>query len=95
MIESLGRDKFGSVSSQPVIKTGENRGKCHPEKDGNWSYICGYSYEALQVEQSAHNLWANYISGLGFRIGSFESEGVVSFFLFKENVKFLFKENIR
>ena len=47
MIEQLGRDKTKNhVSSQPVIKTGDNRGYRKPEKDGEWIYIDGYDYHS-------------------------------------------------
>ena len=88
MIEQLGRDKNKNhVSSQPVIKTGDNRGYRKPEKDGEWIYIDGYDYRSRQTEKSAHLIWAKKLISLGFRIGCYDSDGVKNFYLFKTKGK--------
>lgn len=84
MIEDLGMDKFLNASSQAVIKSGPNRGFRFPEKNGSWSYVCGHCYEASQAEKSTNMKWANSIVQFGIRVGCFESDGVIKFYLFKE-----------
>ena len=85
MIEELGIDKFSKISSQTVIKSGPNRGLRFPEKNGSWSYVSSYCYESSQSEKSTNMKWANSIVQFGIRVGYFESDGVVAFYLFKEN----------
>lgn len=84
MIEELGLDKFGTASSQATIKSGPDCGFRFPEKNGYWSYVCGYCYEASQAEKSLNMKWSNCIVQFGIRVGRLESEEVVNFFLFKE-----------
>jgi hypothetical protein len=84
MIETLGKDKTKkSVSSQPVIKSGPNKGFRQPEKDGCWIYMDGYNYDCLQSEKSVHYIWADHLHKIGFRIGTHDYEGVKSFYIFK------------
>jgi hypothetical protein len=85
MIEELGMDKLLNASSQAVIKSGPNRGFRFPEKNGNWSYVSGYCYEASQAEKSTNMKWAKSIVQFAIRVGCLESDGVVKFYLFKEN----------
>lgn len=80
---NLGKDKFGNISSKPTIKSGPNRGKRLPEKDGEWIYCGGYCYEASQNEKGAHSSWIKTMLKLGFRVGEQHSDGVVNFFIFK------------
>jgi hypothetical protein len=86
MIEQLGRDKTKNhVSSQPVIKTGDNRGHRKPEKDGEWVYMDGYDYHSNQTEKSIHFTWAKKLISLGFRVGYCDNDGVRNFYFLRKN----------
>ena len=81
----LGRDKDGNISSKPTIKSGPNRGKRFPEKQGNWFYMNGYDYQNPQSEKGVHHGWVEKINQLGFQIGTFDIDGVKSFYVFQPN----------
>ena len=83
-IEQLGKDKFGFVSSQAVIKSGENRGKRLPEKNGTWICAGGFTYDARQSEKSAHFSWVKTLLNLGNRDGTYDQDGVTDFYIFKK-----------
>ena len=82
-IETLGQVKTGFFSSQPVIKSGPNRGRRSPERGGAWIYMGGYAYEELQSVRSVHYGWAANLSKMGFRIGTHDVDGVRSFYVFR------------
>ena len=84
-IENLGKDKFDFVSSQPAIKSGKNKGKRLPEKNGNWIYCGGYCYEARWSEKNANITWLLAMQKIGFRTGKYELDGVVNLYIFVKN----------
>lgn len=88
-IEQLGKDKFGFVSSQAVIKSGENRGKRLPEKNGTWVCAGGFTYDTRQSEKSAHFSWAKTLLNLGNRVGTYDQDGVTDFYIFKNTMNFI------
>jgi hypothetical protein len=87
MIEELGRDVFGKVSSQPVIKAGENRGYRKSEVQGVWICSGGYCYDARQESKFPHMSWIKAVNELGIRVGSWDCDGVKNFYIFKEEGK--------
>lgn len=86
-LEELGIDKFKNPSSKSLIKSGPNRGLRLPEKDGQWICCGGYCYEAKQSEKAAHSSWIRTMLEMGFRLGKKTSDGVVNFYIFKEDHK--------
>lgn len=84
-VEDLGYDPNGKVSSLPVIKTGNNRGRRKAEKDGVWVGAGGYCYEASQEVKRASIGWIKAIKQLGYRVGSRHCDGVVDYYIFKGN----------
>ena len=82
-VEDLGCDPNGKVSSLPVIKTGNNRGRRKTEKDGVWINAGGYCYEASQEVKGASVGWIKAIKLLGYRVGSRHNDGVVNYYIFK------------
>lgn len=82
-IEELSRDKNKSLSSQPIIKSGSNKGFRQIEKNGNWIYLDGYDYHCRQQEKSIHFNYLKTLINLGFRIGSYDLDGVKSFYIFQ------------
>ena len=84
-IEELGRDPHSKVSSQPTIKRGEDRGYRKPEVGGTWICASGYTYEASQESKYAHTGWIEAVTQLGLRVGCYQNDGVVDYYIFKEN----------
>lgn len=82
--EELGRDPNGDPSSQPIIKTGPNRGWRKKEVAGTWKYMGGYCSERGYPGSSGsqHVTWVSGVQELGFRVGRLCYEGVVSFYAF-------------
>lgn len=78
----LGKDKYNNISSQPFIKSGINKNKRFPEKEGKWVYVGGYCYEARWGEKNAHAQWLKALSKLGYRLGKYELDGVVNFYMY-------------
>lgn len=70
------------ISSQPIIKSGSNKGKRFPEKDGTWVYVAGYCYEARWDAKDAHAQWLKALSKLGYTFGKYELDGVVNFYIY-------------
>jgi hypothetical protein len=69
-LEDLSRDKHGSISSQPAIKTGPNRGKRKPEPPGIcWVNMGGYCDDSSHDVRRAHHAWASKLACMGFRVG--------------------------
>ncbi len=69
-LEDLSRDKHGSISSQPAIKTGPNRGKRKPEPPGiSWVNMGGYCDDSSHDVRRAHHEWASKLACMGFRVG--------------------------
>jgi hypothetical protein len=87
IIEDLGRDAHGKVSSQPTIKVGKNRGWRRKEVGGTWTYCSGYCYEARQETKFPHVDWIKSVQQLGHRVGKCDYEGVRNFYIFMENKK--------
>ena len=81
MFEDLGMDKNKNQSSKPKIKSGPNKGFRHIEPGGKWKYIDGYEYSAPASEKYAHANWSKTLASLGYRIGKFSMEGVISFYV--------------
>ena len=86
-VEELGRDPDGKVSSLPVIKTGNSRGRRKAEKGGVWIDVGGYCYEASQEVKGASVGWIKAIKRLGHRVGSLDCDGTVNIYIFNENGK--------
>ena len=84
-IEELGRDPHSRVSSQPSIKRGEDRGYRKPEVGGTWICAGGYTYEASQESKYLHTGWIEAVIQLGYRVGSYHEDGVVDYYIFKED----------
>jgi hypothetical protein len=82
-IEELSRAKNKSLSSQPKIKFGSNKGFSRIEKNGNWIYLDGYDYHCRQQEKSIHYNYLKTLINMGFRIGSYDLDGVKSFYIFQ------------
>jgi len=83
-IEILGRDPTGSVSSQPSIRSGPNRGRRRSEPRGVWVPAGGYAYEARQDAKWAHSGWIKAVQELGHRVGSWDCDGVRNYYVFRE-----------
>ena len=79
--EDLGMDKNGKLSSGPRVKSGPNRGRRHPERDGRWEYVDGYSWGDSRRSWSCR-CWSKKLIELGHRIGKCHYEGVASFYIF-------------
>lgn len=84
-IEELGRDPHSKVSSQPTIKSGKNRGFRQEEVGGTWICASGYTYEARQESRFAHVGWIKAVIQLGHRVGCYQNDGVVDYYIFKED----------
>lgn len=78
----LGKDKYNNISSQPIIKSGSNKGKRFPEKEGTWVYVAGYCYEARWDAKDAHAQWLKALSKLRYTFGKYELDGVVNFYIY-------------
>lgn len=85
ILEQLGRDTEGGVSSQPTIRSGKNRGKRKPEVDGKWIYTGGYTHDSRWDEKNAHGSWLGFMTKIGFRTGKYELDGVVNLFVWVKN----------
>jgi hypothetical protein len=85
VIEELGIDANRKVSSNEMITSGKDRQKRKPQEDGSWIYVGGFVYEASQETKFAHSQWIKAIVRLGHRVGSFDEEGVKSYYVFKES----------
>ncbi len=83
-IELLGRDAAGSVSSQPPIKSGPNRGRRRREVGGKWIAAGGYCYEACQEAKGPHSSWIRAVQALGHRVGAWDCDGVRNYYVFRE-----------
>lgn len=83
MTERLERDKHGRVSSQPLVKSGPNRGKRHPETKGRWVYLCGCITRNYNQSVVCGEMVRN-LTGAGFRIGYYGDDGVHSFYLWRD-----------
>jgi hypothetical protein len=82
MTEMMGRDKHGHVSSQPVVKSGPNRGKRLPETEGRWVYLCGFlvgNYDQSVVCGEV----VRSLAGAGFRLGHHDDDGVRSIYMWR------------
>lgn len=86
-IEELGKDSKGQPSSLSAFKSGENRGRRKPEKDGCWIHMSGYSYDAFSVVRAANNTWAKSLLKTGLRVGKLWGDGCVEFYVFQEDNK--------
>ena len=80
-IEELGRDSTGKVSSQPLIKSGKDRGYRLPETEGEWICCGGYAYESRQEVKWPHQAWIKVVTELGHRVGSWDYDGVKNFYI--------------
>lgn len=82
MTDTLERDKHGQMSSQPVVKSGPNRGRRLPETAGSWFYLCGcimQNYDQSVVcGEVVRSLTREY-----FRLGHHDDDGVRSFYLWR------------
>lgn len=78
-ILELNLDYNKQISSKKVIKTGNLRGFRKPETKYRWQYLnCGLE---KTKEHKTNLLWANNLIKLGFTIGSYYSDGVISFYV--------------
>lgn len=82
-LQVLGRDRNGRISSKPIIESGPNRGRRFPEKRGGWLYMNGYDYRNSQSEKGVHHGWVEKMGELGYQIGTFDCDGVRSFYVFQ------------
>jgi hypothetical protein len=87
MLEYLGKDADGRMSSLSPLKSGENRGRRKKEREGEWSYVasCHYDRASDSNEQIAHAKWAEMVLSLGHRVGHYDYDGVRSYYVFKTN----------
>jgi len=85
-LEVLGCDPYGNISSQPLIKSGKNRGFRGVEKDGNWICVGGFCYESRQESKSPHYSWSEKVQRFGIRVGVWDYDGVREFYLFMSDV---------
>jgi hypothetical protein len=85
ILEELGRDTNGRISSLPPIKSGKNRGFRKPEVDGEWISTGGYTYDSRWCERDAHGSWLRSMDKLGFRTGKYELDGVVNLYIWVKN----------
>lgn len=85
-LEVLGSDPHGNISSQPLIKSGRNRGFRRVEKDGKWICVGGFCYESRQESKSPHYSWSETVQRFGIRVGVWDYEGVKEFYLFMSDV---------
>lgn len=83
----LGRDFNGKLSSQPVAKTGTNKGFRKPEKGGNWLYAGGFDEHSRLTEKAVHGTWIQAVQKLGHKVGRWDFDGVTSFYVFEPKVK--------
>ena len=81
-LEQLGKDPRGKVSSQPPIKSGQNRGFRGVEKGGTWIPAGGFCYDSLQESKSPHYSWSKTVQLFGIRVGVLDYDGVRNFYLF-------------
>ena len=82
MTEMLGRDKHGHMSSQPVVKSGPNRGKRLPDVSGRWVYLCGWIIRNYDQSVVCGEV-VRSLAGEGFRLGHHDDDGVRSFYLWR------------
>jgi len=85
ILEELGRDKNGRISSQPPIKSGLNRGSRKPEVDGEWICTGGYTHDSRWDEKNAHGSWLRSMERIGFRTGKYELDGVVNLYIWVQS----------
>ena len=86
MLEHLGWDKNKKPSSKSRIKSGPNRGYHHPEKEGEWVYMSGASYE--EGSRRSHNMaWIKSLIPFGLRFGVTNIDGVESVWVWRKNGK--------
>jgi hypothetical protein len=86
MLQSLGWDKNKKPSSKTRIKRGLNRGYHHPEKEGEWIYISGASYE--ESGRRSHNMtWIKRLKSFGLRFGVTILDDVESVWAWRESGK--------
>lgn len=86
LIERLGRDLEGKVSSQPPYKSGPRRGKRRSETNGVWICAGGYAFEDGSGRKAANYEWVRTMQELGIRTGIIDAEGVRNFYVFKEGM---------
>lgn len=85
ILEELGRDVVGSISSLPVIRHGKNRGRRKPETAGRWLCAGGYTVDSRWCEKNAHSSWLKTMREIGYRVGKYEFDGVVNIYLFMQD----------
>jgi hypothetical protein len=85
-LEELGPDPHGNISSQPLIKSGKNRGFHRMEKGGTWICAGGFCYESPQDSKSPHYSWSKTVQQFGIRVGVWDYDGVREFYLFMSDV---------
>lgn len=82
----LGLDRDGDPSSQPLVKSGLNRGRRRKEIGGKWKYMSSYCFEHRRLGSSSnHAEWCTGMLELGYRVGYNDHEGVRSFYVFLED----------
>lgn len=82
-VEQLGLDPEYKPSSQPVTKTGPNRGRRRREVGGTWHGVAGYTEYSRSELQSGNWSWARALTALGIvRVGYLMSDGCTSFYVF-------------
>jgi len=84
ILEELGKDPHGKISSQPPIKSGKHRGYRKVEVGGKWICAGGFCYESRQESKSTHYSWSKTIQQLGIRVGVLDYDGVKDFYVFME-----------
>jgi hypothetical protein len=82
ILEQLGKDSEGRVSSQPPIKSGKDRGYRKAEIGGKWICAGGFCYESRQESKSPHYSWSETVQQFGILVGVWDYEGVKEFYLF-------------
>jgi hypothetical protein len=83
MIECLGKSVDGKMSSQPVFKTGRNRGRRRRERGGEWIYASGYCCDSSMFVPAAHAEWIRAVVSLGCRVGHHDKDGVRNYYVFR------------